>query len=80
MTLESDVRRIDSGPGEEVARTPETTLESDETRSLSLPRVSSHLLEPRGIVHAVKETLRDMLILCPMHTPLQDISGPVVDR
>ena len=80
MRLESDVRRIDSGPSEEVVRTPETTLESNETRSVNLPLVSSHLLEPRGIVHAVKETLRDILILRPMHTPLQDISGPVVDR
>ena len=58
MTLESDVRRIDSGPSEEVVRTPETTLESDETRSVSLPLVSSHLLELGGIVHAVKETLQ----------------------
>ena len=80
MTLECDVRRTDSGQSEEVVRTPDTTLESDETRSVNLPLVSSHLLEPRGTVHAVKETQREILILCPLHTPLQDISDPVVDR
>ena len=80
MTLESDVRRIGSGPSEEVVRTPETTLESDETRTVNLPLVSSHLLELRGVIHPMKETLREILILCPMHTPLKDTSGPVVNR